>query len=90
MTLSNPAARGALPTRPDRRAGRIILGEQTRYRHAQAARQRVNHRERRIGLARLDAAHVGSEQAAALGEILLGHPLLRAQSADPGAEGSLR
>lgn len=90
MTLSNPTARGALPSRPGRRTGPIIIGEQFCDRNAQGGRQRVNHRERRIGLTRLDAAHVGAEQSTTLGEILLRHPMLRAQGADPGAEGSFR
>lgn len=68
----------------------VTFDKQMGDRNSEAARQGVNHRESRVGLASLDAAHVGAEQTAPLGQILLSHALVCAQGADPGSEGALR
>jgi len=58
--------------------------------HPKGARQGVNHGQRWVGLGGLDSAHVGSEEAAALSQILLRHLRSQAQLAHTSGERLLR
>ena len=84
----NPAASGG-PRRALRRWHLDRRAEKRGHRHGQAGGQGVNHRQRRVGVASLDATHVGPKQAASRGQIFLRQAGSQTQFTDASAKGAL-
>ncbi len=86
----NPAAgAGAAPLHARWRR-RLLQREEVSHRDPETGGQRMDHGQRRVGLTRLDAAHVGPEQAAVRGQLFLFETLGQSQVPDPLPEGALR
>lgn len=86
----NPATgAGAAPLRARLRR-RLLQGEEVSHRDLETGGQRMDHGQRRVGLTRLDAAHVGPEQAAVRGQLFLFEALSQPQLPDSLPEGALR
>lgn len=60
--------------------------EQVGHGHPQRIRQRTDHGQRGVGVAGLDAAHIGPEQAAVGSQVFLGQLPLQAQLPHAGTE----
>lgn len=79
------AGKGAGRANPQRTDG-CWRHEQIGEIHIQATRQGVQCRQCRVGLTRLDPAHIGSKQIAAISQFFLGDFLLGAQLLDAQAQ----
>ena len=82
----HPSAREGSGSAYPLRMGGCWRHEQIGEIHTQALRQGVQCRQCRVGLTRLDPAHIGSKQIAAISQFLLGDFLLGAQLLDAQAQ----
>lgn len=86
LALRHPTAGGLLSRSNFLRLGRRWGLEKVKHRDAKRTRKRVNHRQRRIGSARLDPTHVRPKHSHAFGELFLRDKLLTAKLFDARSE----